>query len=243
MLHGRFDAAHQFRFGQGADFGERRGVPDQARVTHQPFARAVDHPDAAVAQRRQVGRDTAGAGHVRGGDGGDVRAQRRHRVDHDEGQATRAQDFEFFAGLRRQHHDRAGDAGVGGQRRERHGMPWAGAGAEDEAAAVQVEGLGDRRDDQAEVVGERVGTVHVYGPGVRPAGVRGPHGQPFGRLAHQFAGGRGDRDAAVHHPGDRGDRDPRLGGDGPHGGPGARSPSHALHHCVSCASAYPARWS
>jgi hypothetical protein len=136
-------------------------VPGQPGLAGQPVLRPGDHADAAVTERGQVSGHAAGPGEVRGGDGGDVARHGGTRVDHDEREPAGAQGGELLAGLGRQDHDGAADAGPRGQRGQHclllGGLP----GVEHQALAVQFQGLGDGGDDQPEVVGQQVWTAQV----------------------------------------------------------------------------------
>ena len=115
-----------------------------------------------------------------------------------------AQPDQLLGRLRRQDQDRAGDAGARSAAGQ-HLPCWAASPAlRIELPAVQVEGLGDRGDDQPEVVGQHVRAAHVdrAGDGLRPDrregwARAGRGGRPPARPAR---GCRGATWLPVEHP-------------------------------------------
>ena len=140
------------------------------------------------------------------------------RVDHDEREALGPQRDQLLVGLGRQDHDGAGDPAAAGERRQYGGRLRVLASVEDQRALMRLQALGDRGDDQAEVVGQRVGTPQVdrarrLGPR-RAAALRA---EPLDGALHQLPGRRGHVRVVVEHPGHGRDRHPRGRGDVPDG--------------------------
>ena len=214
---GRLTRDHQPRVEQGARLGQGRDVPGPAGVAGQPVLGAGEQPDAAVAVPGQVAGQAPGAREVAGRHRRDVARHVLPRVDDHKREAALLQGDEFLARLGRQHHDRAADAGAVGQRRQHRRVLGGLARVEHELAAVQVERLGDRRDDQSEVVGQQVGAADEDGAGAGRAASRAAAAELVDGLLHQLTGAGGDMFLVVEHPRDRRDRHTRVGGDVTHG--------------------------
>jgi hypothetical protein len=125
--------------------------------------RTTQDADAPVAQGDQVCGHRPGTGAVRRGDGHDVARQRAARIDHDERVVPIAQREHVGAVFGRQDQYRAVDVGALGEAREGADALRRLTRVENEAAPVQLQGLGDRGDDHPEAVHEHVRTAHVDG--------------------------------------------------------------------------------
>jgi hypothetical protein len=193
--------------------GQGGAVPHQAAVGRDPVERAGDGRDPGMPEPEQVRGCQLGAGEVRGRDRGDVRRQRRARVDDHERVPAGAQVGQHRAGLGREDEDGAlGELGT-----EQFGqaglVSFERLGAQQQDLPPLAQAPRDRGEDRTEVVVEHVRAADRDDVAQRARGrppAAGGQAVPLDRLQDDRAGGRRHGGTVVEHPRHGGGGDPGL---------------------------------